>query len=81
MKILSKTKYEGNPLIERMWKLTLGSFTYYGILFLAYGEFAILALDFRHISSTVETGIGIAVCLLFAIIYIAYVVMSNKYPL
>ena len=37
LKILSVTKYSNSTVIEKAWKYALVSYTFYGILFLAYG--------------------------------------------
>jgi len=36
-KILSISIYKDSFLLEKIWKYSLGSYTYYGILLLAYG--------------------------------------------
>ncbi len=47
IKILTNTRYKGNKLLTDGWKNALGTFTFYGLFFLAYGEFTLLALSVR----------------------------------
>lgn len=36
-------------MIADAWRNALGTYTFYGIFFLAYGEFALLAVNVRFI--------------------------------
>ena len=47
LKILTTTKYSENRLMDRAWKYCLGSYTFYGLLLLAYIEFSFLILNLR----------------------------------
>ena len=37
LKVLSVTVYKGRRRVEKAWKYSLGTFTFYGLMFLAYG--------------------------------------------
>jgi hypothetical protein len=37
IKILSQTKYKESKVLYDAWKYALGTFTFYGFFFLAYG--------------------------------------------
>ena len=81
-KILSVTKYEEEGrYIERAWKFSFGSFLYYGLLFLAYGELASLALNFRYFKAEVSAILGMIVGIVFAALLTIWVIASVKYPL
>ena len=45
--MLTHTKYKEKKMLIDGWKNALGTFTFYGLFFLAYGEFALLALSVR----------------------------------
>ena len=62
------------------WKNALGTFTFYGLFFLAYGEFALLALSVRFFKLETQAFLGISVGVVFFILMGAYVIMSHKYP-
>ena len=47
IKMLTHTKYKEKKMLIDGWKNALGTFTFYGLFFLAYGEFALLALSVR----------------------------------
>ena len=46
--ILSKTAYKDNNKVGKAWRYAFGTFTYYGLLFLAYGVLASLFVNFRY---------------------------------
>lgn len=79
LKIMSKIK-ENNDSYVKAWKNALGSVTYYGLLFLAYGEFSSLGLNIVNFQSSVQGGLSIGIGIIFAMIYVGYVIASNKYP-
>ena len=49
LKILSSTKYKDNILFHRGWMYAFGTFTFYGVMFLAYGELLIFITNLRYI--------------------------------
>ena len=80
-KILSVTKYEGVRSVERAWKFSFGSFLFYGLLFLAYGELASLALNFRYFKTELSAIMGMIVGIVFAALFLIWVIASIKYPI
>ena len=80
-KILSVTKYEGVRSVDRTWKFSFGSFLYYGLLFLAYGELASLALNFRYFRTELSAIVGMIVGIVFAALLTVWVIASVKYPI
>jgi len=81
LKFLSKTVFKENYAIERSWKYALGTFSYYGMLFLAYGEFACFALSVRYFKADLSCFISIGVGAVFTIMLAVWVIVSMKYPL
>lgn len=63
------------------WKYTLGSFTFYGLLFMAYGMFVSLGLNIRHFNPSIDSLIGLVVGIIFGIVFITYLVGLFKYPI
>lgn len=48
---LAEFKYEDKPFVKLGWKNSLGTFTFYGILMVAYGQFCYLATNIKNFSS------------------------------
>lgn len=78
LKVLSITKYKEKKLLLDAWRNALGTYTFYGMFFLAYGEFALLALNVRFFEAEISSYIGMAVGALFFILMTVCVVMSHK---
>jgi hypothetical protein len=78
LKILSVTVCKDSRRIQKAWKYALGTFTYYGLLFLAYGEFASFALNLRYFQTNLNTSIGLLIGIFFATALIVSVVASYK---
>lgn len=51
LNILSKTKCKEKKVFQDGWRYALGTFTYYGIFLVAYGQFASLGLNLRFFYS------------------------------
>lgn len=51
VKLLADYKYKDKPLLRFAWKNCLGTFTFYGILMLAYGQFSYLAVNAKQFFS------------------------------
>jgi hypothetical protein len=81
LKILSATSCRESRSVTRGWKYSLGSYTFYGLMFLALGEFTSLGLTLRHWEMSAATGIGLAIGSIFAVVYIGYLVGLTNYPL
>ena len=79
LKICSLTCHSDSPRVHRAWKYALASYTYYGLLFLAYGQFATLTLSVRYFSSDLSNIAGVIAGLLFTTIYVLWVIGSCKY--
>lgn len=47
LKVMSATAFKANQVLKKAYKYALGTFTFYGIMFLSYGQFAALALCLR----------------------------------
>ena len=46
----NKGSDKDHQVMDKVWKYSLASYTYYGLLLLAYGELASLLLNLRHFS-------------------------------
>ena len=80
-KILSVTKYEEEGrYIERAWKFSFGSFLYYGLLFLAYGEPASLTLNFRYFKTELSAIVGMIVGIIKTAFLTVWVITSINTP-
>ena len=80
-KILSVTKdEEEGRYIERAWKFSFGSFLYYGLLFLAYGELASLALNFRYFRTELSAIVGMIVGIIKTAFLTVWVITSINTP-
>ena len=79
LKIASKTCQKDSHKIHRAWKYALGSYTYYGLLFLAYSQFAALTLSLRYFSSKMSNITGVIIGLFFATVYVLWSIASCKY--
>ena len=80
LKILSATACEGHWAVQRAWKYSLGSFLFYGLLFLAYGQIASLALGLRHFEASVPAGMGLLAGALFLALLVLWGIATFKYP-
>lgn len=81
LKILSLSKkYEKKRLVHYGARYALGSFTLYGLFFLAYGEFGSLALNLRYFEAENSSFISIVIGFLFALLMGVYVLLSHRYP-
>ena len=80
LKVLSVTACEGNWAVQRAWKYSLGSFLFYGLLFLAYGQLASLSLGLRHFEASVPSGMGILAGALFLALLALWSIATLKYP-
>lgn len=65
--------------MERMWKYAFGTFTFYGLLFLSYGEFSSLFLNIRYFSTDVSALMGMGAGVLFSILMTLWLVAFCKY--
>lgn len=65
--------------MERVWRYAFGTFTFYGLLFLSYGEFSSLFLNIRYFSSDTSTFMGIAAGAFFALLMLIWLVAFCKY--
>ena len=80
LKILAKTVYKESVRVDKSWKYAIASFTYYGILFLAYGELACLALNIRYFKADMNCLISIGIGVIFTAMLTAWVIASAKHP-
>ncbi len=78
-KIISAKCLPENKVVEKIWKNCLGTYTYYGLLFLAYGQFSQLAVNSRYYGHSIEILASIGGGALFAVILIIYVIFSYKH--
>jgi hypothetical protein len=62
------------------WKYALGTFTFYGLLFLAYGELACFVINIRDFSSQLSAGVSLMVGAVFAIALTLSVIALCKEP-
>ena len=65
--------------MERAWKYTFGTYTFYGLLFLAYGAFACFALNLRYFSAGTSGLLGIGVGLIFTVTMTLWMVAFCRY--
>ena len=81
LKIVSLFKdYAKRKPVHHGMRYSLGTFTFYGLFFLAYGEFASFGLNMRFFEAEVSTYIGFIVGCLFTILMGVYVLLSHSYP-
>jgi hypothetical protein len=79
-KILSLTCFRQKPTIERTWKNSFGTFTYYGLLFLAYGEFSCLVLNLKDFQGNLSNGVTIITGAVYTIFLVISVILSHVRP-
>jgi hypothetical protein len=79
-KVLSKTVCRDNRKVERAWKYSLGTFTFYGLLYLAYGEFACLAFSLKYFAPDLNSGMGVMAGGLFGLAMVVSVIASCRAP-
>jgi hypothetical protein len=79
-KILSVTCCKQSRRSRRAWKYSLGTFTYYGLLFLAYGELACLTVSLKYFQSNLEGGMAVLAGVVFTIILVVSVIASVAAP-
>lgn len=75
--LILSLKMKGH-FFQKAWKYALGTFTFYGLLFLAYGEISLMALNIRHYETTNSTTIGLSIGAFFIVVYISYIAAMNK---
>jgi len=80
LKIVSSTIRKDSTHLQKAYKYSIGTYTYYGILFLAYGELACLAVNLRYFKAEMDYLMGIAIGVIFAAWLILWVITSVKYP-
>jgi hypothetical protein len=80
LRLLGAVACKESRLVDRAWRLTLGSYTYYGLLFLAYGVLAFLVVDLRFFAPSSAEGEGIGASLAFALLLALYAVLLNWAP-
>jgi hypothetical protein len=78
VKIVADTKYPGRLFPQYIWKNTLGTFSFYGLLFLAYSTFAYLVVDIYHFQGESADYFGIIVGTTFVAIIAVYIVAFFK---
>ncbi len=74
LKILAGVACKDSILMQRVWKNSLGTYTFYGMLFLAYGYLSLLAIDAKYFSAETSCYIGISVGGTFLLTLIAYLI-------
>lgn len=80
VKLLADYKYTDNPLLRYAWKNCLGTFTFYGILMLTYGQFSYLAVNVKLLISQTANLITISITAFFAVLVVVYLVGFFKVP-
>lgn len=80
LKVLSITAYKGNRYVERAWKYSLGTFTFYGLMFLSYGQFIALALSIRSYETTLSGAVGLGTGAVFILLNVGYQIALYRYP-
>ena len=65
-------------LINKAWKYSFGSFIFYGLLFLAYGELSCLFMNLRYFKSELSCGIGIMIGVIFAVMLVVWIIGLAK---
>jgi len=63
-----------------VWKNCLGTFTFYGILMLAYGQFSYLAVNAKQFFSETDNFITLSITALFTLLMLIYIFAFCKYP-
>jgi len=81
VKLLSDYKYKDKkPILRYVWKNSLGTFTFYGILMLAYGQFSYLAVNAKQFFSETDNFITLSITALFTLLVVVYIFGFCKYP-
>ena len=80
VKLLSDYKYKDKPLLKFVWKNCLGTFTFYGILMLAYGQFSYLAVNAKQFFSETDNFVTLSITVLFTLLVFVYIFGFCKYP-
>ena len=78
-KILSVTSYPDNRLVEKASKYSFGSFFYYGLLFFAYASFTFLFIHIQSFETSLSTGLGILIGVIFFTFIVLWTIASVKY--
>lgn len=82
LKAISKKKeYNSSTVLAKAYKSTFGTFTFYGIMLLAYGEILVLAINLRYLDLDLSSIVGIVTGALYSILLIGYLIASGQYPL
>ena len=80
LKLLSTYKYQDKPMLKLVWKNSIGTFTFYGILLLAYGQVSSLAGNAKYFQSEANSYITLVITNLFIALMIIYFIGFIKYP-
>jgi hypothetical protein len=68
-------------LLAKAWRNSFGTYFFYNLLFLAYGELACLAISVRYMMTDTESLLGVAVGGSFAIVLGGYLIALQKFEL
>lgn len=79
--ISTKKIYRNSTVLAKARRTALGTFTFYGLMFLAYGEIIALALNLKYLDLGLSSGIGIGVGVLYCLVLMGYLIASSQYPL
>jgi hypothetical protein len=80
LKLLSTYKYQDKPMLKLAWKNSIGTFTFYGILLLAYGQVSNLVGNAKYFQSEANSYITLVITNLFIALIIIYFIGFIKYP-
>lgn len=77
LKVATFTSFNSSKLL-RNYKLVLGTYTYYGILFCSYSVLISLFLDIKYFNTS--RSFNLALDLIYALILVVYLYAAYKYP-
>jgi hypothetical protein len=66
-------------LLAKAWRNSFGTYFFYSLLFLAYGELACLAIGARYLTADLDSIIGVTTGSAFAIVLGGYLIALEKY--
>ena len=80
LKILSATKYKDKHTLKLAWKNAVGTFTFYSILLLAYGQGSYFIGNAKYFQSESNSYITLVTTLFFIALLVVYFIGFIKYP-
>ncbi len=80
LKILSVTAFKSSLLMQRVWLNCLTTFTFYGLLFLSYGELCSTILNVKYLKTEMSGFVGLAIGSVILLLLIVYQICLCRFP-